>query len=186
VPPSLRRPARQLQARAHRRREQAHREALAALTGARFARLALRLQGWTLTPPPKARTLQRLAPSVLAKAHARLLDAACFFAALSPERRHRVRILAKRLRYALDLLSVALPSEPTARYTDALAALQDELGALNDAAVARQTFAELEVEGALLGVAHGWLDSLELGELRKAEDRLLALATLERPWEAGP
>jgi len=183
VPPTLRRQARRLQVRARRRREQAHRAALAALNSPRFARLALRLQGWTLTPPPQGRTLRRLAPRVLARAHARLFDAARFFAALSPERRHRVRILAKRLRYALDLLSAALPAAATVRYTDALAALQDELGALNDAAVARQMLAELGTEGALPGAAQDWLDGLERGELRKAEERLLALAALERPWE---
>jgi triphosphatase len=184
TPAALLTQVRALHVRAHRRRDHEHRKAVAALSSARFARLALRLQAWTLTTAPKGRRLARIAPQVLARAHARLFDAAQFFAALSPERRHRVRILAKRLRYALDLLSVALPAEPTARYTNALATLQDELGALNDAVVARQKLAELRVAGALLGVAQQWLDSLERGELRKAEERLLALAALECPWAA--
>ena len=43
-----------------------------------------------------------------------------FFAALTPERRHEVRILAKRLRYALDLFAVVLPKAEAARYIAAL------------------------------------------------------------------
>jgi inorganic triphosphatase YgiF len=183
--PSVRSQWLQLQTRARRRRAEAHRTARAELGSARFARLALRLQDWTLTPPPRARALSRIAARRLAKAHARLFDAARFFAALSPERRHRVRILAKRLRYALDLLAVTLPPGPTARYVDALAALQDDLGALNDAAVARRLLGELHVKGALLEFAENRLDALERKELRRAEERLQALAALERPWEAA-
>jgi CHAD domain-containing protein len=176
--------ARQVQIRTRRFREQANRDASAALASARFARLALQLQGWTLTPPPKGRSLRRHAPSALARAHTELFDAARFFAALSPERRHRVRILAKRLRYALDVFAVALPAQPTRVFVERLAALQDELGALNDAAVSRRLLAEVEGGSELLGTASAGLDAREQTELRKAEERLLELSMLERPWSA--
>jgi hypothetical protein len=63
------------------------------------------------------------APEALAKAHKRLFRAAQFFAALPAERRHRVRILAKRLRYALDVFSSATEELPSA--TSTLSELQE-------------------------------------------------------------
>ncbi len=119
---------------------------------------------------------------MLDKAHARLFDAARFFAALSTERRHRVRILAKRLRYALDVMSVALPTEPTEHYLKALADLQDVLGELNDLAVADQHLNRLARSVALRAVAGRWMLERERTLLLDAEDRLALLASLARPW----
>ena len=86
-----------------------------------------------MTPARRGRTLKRLASDALDRAHRRLFDAARFFIALSAERRHRVRILAKRLRYALDMLSVALPKDATERYVAALSELQTPSSPLHDA-----------------------------------------------------
>ena len=165
------------------RRDAARAEATAALATHRFARLALRLQAWTLTPPPAGRTLARLAPQALDKAHARLFSAAQFFAALSPERRHRVRILAKRLRYGLDVFSVALPPKPSERYIAALSGMQDVLGELNDAVVARSALRDFtECEGGR-AAATQWTSGWEQVRVREAEVRLLALLEAGRPWK---
>lgn len=171
--------------RAQHQRDRTHTEAVAALSSARFARTALRLQGWTLTAAPKGHPLRRLARPVLAKAHKRLFDAAQFFAALSAARRHRVRILAKRLRYALDVMSVALPTEPTEHYLKALADLQDVLGELNDLAVAGQHLNQLARSEALRAVAGRWMLERERTLLLDAEDRLALLASLAKPWTDG-
>lgn len=53
---------------------------------------------------------------------------------LAPQERHRVRIAAKRLRYAGEFFAALYPPKPVRRYLKALAGLQDVLGALNDAA----------------------------------------------------
>ena len=156
--------------------------AVAALSSARFARIALTLQAWAMTPAPKGGRLARRAPKVLARAHAQLFDAGRFFAALSPQRRHRVRILAKRLRYALDVMSVTLPAEPTARYVKALAELQDVLGQLNDAAVARVALPQVRASVAILASAQQWLIAMEARDLREAEQRLLTLRSAPVPW----
>jgi inorganic triphosphatase YgiF len=182
TPAARRARMRALLGRARRRRDQEHGKAVAALSSARFARLVLRLQAWTLTPAPKGRRLARIAPRVLARAHARLFDAAQFFAALSPERRHRVRILAKRLRYSLDVVSVALPVEVTERYVEALAELQDVLGELNDATVAQAFLGELAGRGPQPDAALMWLAEREQQLSVQAEERLPALAQRERPW----
>ena len=182
APAALRTRMRTLHRRAIRRRDQEHRKAVAALSSARFARLALRMQAWTMTPAPKGGRLARRAPKVLARAHARLFDAARFFAALSPQRRHRVRILAKRLRYALDVMSVALPAEPTERYVKALAELQDVLGQLNDVAVARVALHQVGASAVILASAQQWLIAREARNLGEAEQRLQTLRSAFDPW----
>jgi CHAD domain-containing protein len=95
-----------------------------------------------------------------------------------------VRILAKRLRYALDVLSVALPAAATERYIAALAELQDVLGELNDAAVATESLAALTGSPPLLGHLREWTGRRELELVLRAERKLLALLETERPWSA--
>lgn len=74
-------------------------------------------------------------------------------AGLDPEARHRVRILAKKLRYASEFFApLAVGSKGRARhkaFVGALERLQESLGTLNDAATARRLAAELRpLEGA--------------------------------------
>jgi triphosphatase len=77
------------------------------------------------------------------------------FENLSPEERHRVRIAAKRLRYAGEFFSALYPPKPVRRYVKALAGLQDVLGALNDAAAAGRLVREALEEGTDPAVAVG-------------------------------
>jgi triphosphatase len=55
-----------------------------------------------------------------------------------PEARHQLRIEAKKLRYAAEFFEKAFPhaDKRRRRYIEALKALQDDLGALNDIAIA--------------------------------------------------
>lgn len=184
APPELGAEAQRLLEQASKRRDAARTVATDALATPRYARLALRLQAWTLTPPPADRALERLAPTVIGRAHARLFAAAAFFAALTPERRHRVRILAKRLRYGLDVFSVALPPKPTGRYIAALSSLQDVLGELNDAVVARSVLREISDSAVIHAAATQWASAREQDRVREAEVRLLALQESGRPWKA--
>jgi len=92
-----------------------------------------------------------------------------------------VRILAKRLRYALDVLSVALSREATERYIDALAELQDLLGELNDDAVARVALHEFPAATATAALSA----RLEVAERRAAEAAQPTLRRLREtptPW----
>lgn len=184
VPPDLRVAAASMLAHARLRRDAALDRARAALATPRFARCALELQAWVLTSPDASArtTLAKAAPRVLDRAHRRLFEAAQFFAALPPERRHRVRILAKRLRYALDILSVALPAAAVKPYSDALAGLQDVLGELNDAAVVISEVPRFTASRELLDHAQQWHAAHERPLLFDAEARLLALMESERPW----
>ena len=170
-------------ASAQAERDGARAVVLGALGTARFARMALRLQAWTMTPPTKGRTLKRLAPRALGRAQRRLFGAAQFFAALSPERRHRVRIFAKRLRYALDVMSVALPRDTTEHYIKALAELQDVLGELNDGAVSLASLDSLTDNNAVRKLAFPRIEKSRQDLTETAESLLLALQSAELPWK---
>jgi CHAD domain-containing protein len=161
------------------------------LGDARFARLALRLLRWAGTgADPRAGdspTLADVAGRRLARLHRRLFEAAQFFVALPVERQHRVRIRAKRLRYALDLFADALPAKPTARYVGQLALLQDELGAINDAVVAAALVRRLaRAARADAAAADEWLQQRRQQHALRAEAALAELAQLPRPWRRKP
>lgn len=157
---------------------------IATLSGPRYARVALRLQRWIISSPPKAETLESVAARELERAHRRLFDAARFFSALSAERRHEVRILAKRLRYSLDLLGVGLPADEVSRFIEQLAELQDELGAINDAAVAASLAAAHSDSEALAARARDWFAQSAESRVRGTEALLLALSEASRPWHS--
>ena len=182
--PAQRTSMRRLLKAAHAQRAQARAAARAALTSGRFALLALDLLAWAhAEPDADTPALHRLARKQLARARRRLVEAARFFMALTPERRHRVRILAKRLRYALDLFAVALPAQATADYIERLAHLQDLLGELNDASVARTALAALGAPPALQTAAGRRLAVREAALLRQAEDALHALFEQPAPGD---
>lgn len=173
-----------LQRTAAAQRAQARAAARTALADGRFALLALDLLAWAhARPDTESPALRRLAAKQLARARRRLVEAARFFAALTPERRHRVRILAKRLRYALDLFAVALPAQPTADFVERLARLQDLLGELNDASVARAALAALGASPGLQAAAGTRLAAREAALLRQAEAALHALFEAPPPWD---
>lgn len=155
----------------------------AALTSARFASLALRLLRWSSGTAECDETLGSSAGKRLRRLHRRLFESAAFFVALPVEEQHRVRIRAKRLRYALDLYAVALPGKATARYVDRLAQLQDELGALNDAVVAAELLPRLaRASGTDADKALAWLRVQQQQHALLAEAGLLRLARLRLPW----
>lgn len=62
------------------------------------------------------------------------------FDQLPPERQHRVRKRAKRLRYLAEFVRPLWRAKAVGRYVDTLKPVQDALGAHNDTAVAAQRF----------------------------------------------
>jgi CHAD domain-containing protein len=54
----------------------------------------------------------------------------------APQARHRVRIAAKKVRYATEFFQSLYPAKWVRPFVEALTTLQDALGWLNDAAVA--------------------------------------------------
>ena len=83
----------------------------------------------------------------------RLAKAARRLANGGVDERHAIRIAAKKLRYATEFFATLFPARRARVYRKALAVLQDELGAFNDAAVAPRVAAALAGPTAAATVA---------------------------------
>jgi triphosphatase len=89
-----------------------------------------------------------LASSALSRAHKKLLKRGDGFESLSKADRHQVRIALKRLRYALDFFGGVFDDAHKKKFNKKLARLQDDMGRMNDVAVAEAMLAQLAgVEG---------------------------------------
>jgi CHAD domain-containing protein len=101
-----------------------------------------------------------MADHLLAKRHKATLKKGRHFARLSPAARHEVRIACKKLRYAADFFRSLYKQKKASAYIRSLAALQDDLGHLNDVATAESLLARLRDNTPATGkravaVAHG-------------------------------
>jgi CHAD domain-containing protein len=139
----------ELVTRARRRRAAARRSASEAVGSPQFRVAQLHALRWLHEAPwrsdaARAEPLLRFARGSLERAHARLLKRARRIDWLNERKRHAVRIAVKRLRYACDFFSACFPRQAVQPYLRRLAAVQDTLGELNDAAVARRLLHELE------------------------------------------
>lgn len=179
--PALAPPA-PLRAAAERQRARAVRRVRARLASARFAALALRLLQWSETPAGEGTQLRTFAPGALRRIDRRLKRAARGFGALPAAEQHRVRILAKRLRYAVDALACAFPQRATASVSARLAALQDILGEMNDIVVARELLATLAPESGAVRELHAGLARQHAALARQGEAALATLARHPAPW----
>ncbi|MGH8695323.1 MAG: CHAD domain-containing protein, partial [Burkholderiales bacterium] len=113
------------------------------------------------------------AASVLDKRHRRLRKRGGDVPDAPAAERHRVRIDAKRLRYAAEFFASLHPPKPVRRYVDALEDLQDILGALNDAAVAERLLQEAAaaapepIAPRVEGLVRGWMAATAGHELAR-------------------
>jgi triphosphatase len=138
-------------------------QASGAVASSRFGKLVSALDRWIaqrgwrddITAREKAQLKMRVADfaaAVLQQQHARLLRRARKLKQAEPRRRHRARIAAKRTRYATEFFAALYPGKRVRPYVQALTGLQDELGWLNDAAVAAHLLDEAG-EGVMQGAA---------------------------------
>lgn len=109
-------------------------------------------------PPGDPVSLGEFAMQTLTRQHKHVRRRGRHHATLSQAKRHALRIAAKKLRYAAEFFAVIYPPKRARPYLAALAALQDVLGALNDAAVTQRLLAELPTpRGQAAGIVSGWI-----------------------------
>ena len=104
---------------------------------------------------------QDFAALVLDKRWQKLLEAGGEIETLPAEALHELRLDAKRLRYAAEVFAPVYPQKSARRFQRRLAALQEELGRSNDAAVARSLMQSLALEkdegrAWAIGLVEGW------------------------------
>ncbi|MEO8250199.1 MAG: CHAD domain-containing protein [Burkholderiales bacterium] len=119
---------------------------------------------------------------LLAQQHDRVQRAAAALSRQSSGQRHELRKEVKRLRYLLDIAQALWPKRATKSYRKALEDLQEQLGELNDVAVAGETLTKLQADSALrrAWAAH---ERTRLAEdLPQAAQALAALDLADVPW----
>jgi CHAD domain-containing protein len=143
-----------LLARARGKRSVARRRARLTASSPKLQAFLLRALRWVTDAPWRSRaagaerSLARFAIEALDGLHAPALKQARGIDWGNAERRHRLRIRMKRLRYACDFFAPSFPGAAARPYLKRLGALQDILGDLNDIAVARRLLSEIGVRRA--------------------------------------
>jgi inorganic triphosphatase YgiF len=106
-------------------------------------------KGWRSSLPDASASdvdlpLKKYAKQVLKHGEARLLKRGKRLRDNEPESRHRVRIAGKKARYATEFFGSLYPKGKVKDYVSSLSDLQEELGWLNDAAVAIGLLGQLQ------------------------------------------
>lgn len=144
-----------------------------AVASARYTTLMLALGGWiagcgwrqpglpALANEPLEQKAGKAAPRLVRHAAARVRKRARRLDLQRPECLHKVRIAAKKERYAREFFEALSHGKLEKRRHDLLTGMQDELGELNDSFVARDLIAQLRErvpqELTLLGFIEGVL-----------------------------
>jgi inorganic triphosphatase YgiF len=129
----------------------------------RYTTLMLALGGWIAGRgwPQLEQKAAKAGPQLVQHAAARVRKRARTYDLHRPESLHKVRIAAKKERYAREFFEALSHGKLEKRRHDLLTGMQDELGELNDSFVARQLIAQLRErvpqELALLGFIEGVL-----------------------------
>ena len=92
---------------------------------------------------PRAWSVPDFAALVLEKRDRKLRKLAGKHRRLREAELHKVRILAKQMRYSTEFFRSLFPARPVKRQLEALEEIQDALGSLNDAVVGSQLLKEL-------------------------------------------
>lgn len=195
-----------LRAEFEKRRDAAYARALEAIRSPRFTAMVLGAAEWVedgdwLRPngPAARERLERPVKDTAAdilRAHERkTLKRGRHFATLDPEARHRVRIEVKKLRYAMDFFQSLYGGKKVKPFSRALAALQDHLGAMNDATIAHGLLHDLVGESVranqgtkgrerafAAGLVAGWHEARAAAELDAATTAWKAFKKAKPFW----
>jgi inorganic triphosphatase YgiF len=118
------------------------------------------------------------AAEIRRRRHHLLRDAAAM-TQLSPDKLHRVRIDAKRLRYTIDHFASLFDHKRIKQQVKILGRLQDMLGAANDANVAISLIKNIAPTERFMNFADGWFSAVRRVELVEIDRHLNGLQGLE-------
>jgi triphosphatase len=172
-----------------------------ALESERFRRLVLELAAVTFSKPWLDAAIGgteavRAAPEVarlrLEDRYAKAMKMGRRVDDLDAEERHELRKRLKKLRYAVDFFQSLFSKRDVKRFLKRLSALQDVLGEMNDATVARTLVRDILAEhrdgdgAAAIGYAGGVVVGWHVGHARERSEKLKRrwkrFAKLKRPW----
>jgi len=163
----------------------------AAIESTAYARLLLRLSAETAlatedrdaahdAPRDQLRVLAR---TVLGKRHRRVARDGANLAAADDQGRHRLRIAAKKLRYAAEFFAALFDADAVLRHTRALSNVQDLLGRMNDIVTARGLLAGLDPDGPSRLLVEAWLAARADDALRAMPQAFARVAAAGKYWK---
>ena len=166
--------------------------AAAAIESPAYSRLLLQLGAWLSAQRWRdalgasqqdalAAPLQKFAAKKLSALQEKLLKRGKHLAHCSAARRHRARIAAKKLRYAVEFFESYLPAKRQHAFVGALGGLQDAMGRANDVSVAGRLLAQIALDQPELG-SQCDLAVASLATMNK--DRQLEIVRLWRKFKA--
>lgn len=178
------------------RRREYYDQLLVAVASPQFTTTVLVMGAWAEdaagrpesgSPSLAAAPVGPFAAMVLDKVYRRAIKAGRKFKNLDAAERHHLRIRLKKLRYAAEFLVGLFPDGEKAsrRFLKMLGRLQDQLGALNDAQVARATLAQGSWSGELAwtaGAIAGWHTAGTMGLLKDARGMWLDFVKAPTFW----
>jgi len=128
-----------------------------------------------------APTFHRHAERRLRRWHKRIVADWNAFDGLDDASLHALRKRIKRQRYAIEFFACVLRRRKTKRYLNALAAIQDRMGELNDLFVARARYQTVVVSDPAAWFALGWLAARIAAVRALAKSELGQLAKVQPP-----
>jgi CHAD domain-containing protein len=169
-----------LQAAASRRRRDCRSALAGYLAGVEFRKLGIELScfagstSWHVLPSDPAQPLPAFAAAVLQHRWRKLLSAGKHAQDLDVAGLHGVRLRAKRARYAAEIFTTLYPGKPAYRFIRRLGQVQEQLGVLNDGAVASHLLEELGGAGGRHGYAAGVVVGFIAARAGKIRPRIVA------------
>jgi CHAD domain-containing protein len=163
-----------------------------ALASARYANVILGVSRWIAvanTAQPVAEptvTLTDFTSRTVRWRHKGVLDKARRLVTLSESERHRLRLAAKQLRYAMEFFAPFFPAASVADYLRHLEKIQSTLGAANDAANAMRMLAAVATPAEFAAFSRGWFLGRAGNHLELSRAVFARLRQVPRFWDAKP
>jgi len=118
----------------------------------------------------------------LSKLYRQILRDGDRFKLLAPEEQHRVRKRLKRLRYLSEFVGPLFGDKAVARFVAHLVPAQDALGALNDEAVAIESYRLASQADPRAWFAVGWLSAGHASKVDDCHRQLVKLGKVTGFW----
>jgi inorganic triphosphatase YgiF len=196
-----------LEEEAERLRADAYATARKAVRDDRYTEILLRLQLWLDNgrwvraapadgPDPAAQPVLGFARGILNQRAKKLKKLGKKYSALSEPELHEMRIRGKKLRYAGEFFAGCFKKKDTKPYLDRLEAIQDRLGAINDAATGQHLLDRIEQQARHgsqpldpglangTGLVQGWQAAQIDRELKDFEATWQAFTEVKPFWKS--
>ena len=166
-------------------RDSAYAQIRKTLTSSYYRALIAQLSRWpdrAGEPGEASVPLKTFAAKSIRKGYRRLLRDGRGLARQTRTQRHSVRLEAKRLRYTVEFFQSLFGRGVARPCLQELVAVQDALGAAEDAQTAAQVFASLGAGSVISRFAREWLAVRERGSVAAAARALARLEHTKRFW----